>query len=177
MCGFHLSFLYISTVFVLVVVLFLATSRFYYGCLCGASLKTFWKCQSKHSPPSPNRVQEGHTSQITASFSTFNWPESSHSENSGRQTAMKREFHLQFLSRLFFFFFFSSSSSQKIARAEVVWRSSGKNRFSCARHFIWPLIPRLTASFTAVCLCFVCVCVDLPFTMNVSDSDESFLKP
>lgn len=67
--------------------LFLATSRFYYGCLRGARLKHFENA-SLNIPP---RSSSGRTRFKTSSLvPTFKWPEPFHSENSRQQTAVLR---------------------------------------------------------------------------------------
>lgn len=71
--------------------LFLATSRFYYGCLRGARLKHFENASLNIPPRSSSGRPRFPNSSLVP---TFKWPEPFHSENSQQQTAvLQNEIH------------------------------------------------------------------------------------
>lgn len=156
MCGCHLSFLYISTVFVHVVV-FLATSRSYSERLHGGQSETFWK-QCLHSPWSSlgrTRLQPSHSENSKSNCFSAKWNAWIPPPNSGFS-------HLSD---------FSSSESHNLKKniSEIQEKC---HLTDCSRDKMVPdalsglmrnvfdTLPHCTTSFTA----FTALCVELLFT-------------
>ena len=160
MCGFHLSFfVYFYCVCTRCSVVLGQLSFLLWLSLWGQLENILKMPVQTFPPPTPNRVQEGHASQITASFSTFDWPEPFHSENAGRQTAViprngAGQFPLQFLSRLFFFFFFIISKNRK-CWGGVTFIQEVVSAAPDASSGLWYLASLLHLQ---LCVCVLCVC-------------------